>query len=75
MTDLSKKQQPFYRQAVPLETRPAHRVSPDIAGFMLDSNGDPIDCMGRFTSDEIEKKFGGKQAAVQSLKQSNLVHS
>ena len=70
--DSGKKQQPFYRKAVPIETKPAHRVSPDMAGIMLDQNGDPFDCMGRFTSDEIEKKFGGKQEAIRSLRKTQM---
>ena len=51
---------------MPFESRPAHKVNPETAGLMIDHQGDVLDCMGRYTSEEIEERFGGKRA-VQSL--------
>ena len=51
---------------MPFESRPAHKVNPETAGLMIDNQGDVLDCMGRYTSEEIEERFGGKRA-VQSL--------
>ncbi len=62
IADSKKRPQPFYRKAVPIEIYPAHKVKPEKAGLMLDPSGDPFDCMGRYTSYEIEQKFGGKRA-------------
>ncbi len=62
LADSKKRPQPFYRKAVPIEIYPAHKVKPEKAGLMLDPSGDPFDCMGRYTSYEIEQKFGGKRA-------------
>ena len=57
-----KRPQQFYRKAVPIEVHPSHKVNPEKAGLMLDPRGDPFDCMGRYSSNEIDKKFGGKRA-------------
>ena len=56
----------FYRKAVPCENKRAHIVKPETAGLMIDQRGQVIDCIGRYTTEEIEQKFGGKRA-VQSL--------
>ena len=55
-------QVPFYRTAVPHETKVRHKVKPETAGLMIDQQGNMFDCMGRYTSDEIDCKFGGKKA-------------
>ena len=34
----------FYRQAVPRENRPAHKVKPETAGLMIGPKGEVFDC-------------------------------
>ena len=40
----------FYRKAVPVDCRPAHKVNPEAAGLMIGPTGEVFDCMGRYTT-------------------------
>ena len=45
-----------------------HKVSTEQIGIMIDPDGNLFDCLGRFTTDEIEEKFGSGNKAILSYK-------